>query len=112
MKHKTQLKRCREHTGLLQQDVSYLFQLDPALYNRYERNRRTPTLEVILGYHILFGSGLEELFPHQYRLVKERITARSKKLIEQLKADDTQRGKYRLSYLTSFVNGLHNKRYD
>ncbi|AUP79094.1 helix-turn-helix domain-containing protein [Flavivirga eckloniae] len=109
MKTKTTFLSCRKETGLLQQDVAYIFHQDTGMYNKHEKGHRRPTLETILGFHILFGKSLETLFPNHMKTMRERIVTRSKKRIEQLKMEQPQRGKHRIAYLTSFVNGLHNK---
>lgn len=107
MKTKTTFLTCRKETGLLQQDVAYLFHQDVSMYNKHEKGHRRPTLEIILGFHILFGKSLEELFPHRIKIMRERLITRGKKRIEQLKAEQPQRGIQRIAYITSFVNGLH-----
>ena len=96
----------------MQQDVAYIFHQDTGMYNKHEKGRRRPTLEIILGFHILFGKSLEELFPHRMNTMRERLITRSKKRIEQLKTEQPQRGSNRIAYLTSFVNGLHNKNHE
>jgi len=112
MKTKTNFLTCRKETGLLQQDVAYLLHQDTGMYNKHEKGRRRPTLEIILGFHILFGKSLKELFPNHIKQMRERLMTRSKKRIAQLKVEQPQRGIQRIAYLTSFVNGLHNKGYE
>ncbi len=100
------LKMYRKQSCLEQKDVAHLLNLDTGNLSRYEKGHRSPTIEIILTYHILFGASIRELFHHQYRDVKESLLTRSKELIDQIILEQSPKSKLKLSFLNNFVNTL------
>lgn len=106
MKNKTNLKTYRRKSPLLQQDISHILNIDSGLYCRIEKGKRPPTLDIILLFHILFGTSVKDLFFYDYKALKEKILTRSKTLIEQLKTEQPPKSIYRITCLNTIVNKL------
>ena len=113
MKLKTNLTLCRKESPLLQQDVAQLLKIDTGLFSRYEKGRRPPTLDFILGFHILFGASMKDIYTDRYMLLQDTIITRSVTLIEQLETEQSsKRTNSRIAYLKHIVNGLNNTKYE
>lgn len=95
----------RRKTPLLQQDIAYLLKIDSGQYSRIEKGSRPPSLDIILIFH-LFGSSVHQLFSYNFEAIKETIITQSKKLIEQLKTEQTPKSDNRMLYITNLVNDL------
>ena len=55
------LKQIRSQADVMQQDVAFLLNIDTGNLARYETGKRSPTPEILLMYHILFGVPISEL---------------------------------------------------
>ena len=113
MKEKTHLlKECRLDSKFLQQDVATLLQMNPSNLNRYESDKRQPTPEIILTYHILFGKPLKELFSPLFEKVENNLLRRSQKLLTQISQEQKPKSTIRISYLHNIVKDLTMKQKD
>jgi len=96
----------RRQAGIPQKDMAYLLNMEAGNLSRYEKNRRIPTPEVILTYHILLGTDITDLLHQQYVAVVENILTRSKKLLAQMKLEQAPRSEGMIAYLESKVKEL------
>lgn len=107
MKHKINLlKRIRKRSPLTQQDVATLLGINQSNLARYESEKRTPTSEILLTYHILFGASLIELLQPLHRNVKRNIINRSQRLIPLHLAIESPKSKLIVSYLDNIVKEI------
>jgi transcriptional regulator with XRE-family HTH domain len=100
------LKKYRTESNIILQDVATLLDIDQGNLARYESGKRSPTPEILLTYHILFGASLIEILQPLYKKVKSNMTQRSQRLIPQLIAMQTPKSRYRVAYLQRLVNKL------
>jgi len=100
------LKHYRKRAGVPLKDVAQLLKLSSPNLIRYEQGLRSPTPEIILAYHILFGATLEELLWPMKDTIKKRLQERSQRLIDQYIIDPSSKRNFRLSYFREIVNLL------
>ncbi|PHS65776.1 MAG: hypothetical protein COB12_06805 [Flavobacterium sp.] len=107
------LKQSRTDADVRQQDVAFLLNIDSGNLARYENEKRSPTPEVLLSYHILFGIPISELLNPLHQEITENLILRSKLLPAQPTAKQTPKSKHSIAYLQAVVNDLTNiKTYD
>ena len=56
--------------------------------SRIERNERTPSLEMVIGYHLLFGTPVTELLPPEFDAYSSGIRERVKARVLELRAQE------------------------
>ncbi len=111
--HTHLLKQIRTGAEVMQQDVAFLLNIDSGNLARYENEKRIPTPEILLMYHILFGVPISELLSPLLKNVKKNLIKRSTLLLTQPHAKQTPKSIYSISYIQSVVNILkHSKIYD
>src|SRR5580700_7956418 len=79
MKHPHLASRVRSHrrkAGLSQKDLARIVGLNEARVSRHERFGIVPPLFVALGYEVVFGLAVKELYPRFYATVKQGIEER------------------------------------
>jgi Helix-turn-helix. len=107
------LKQIRTDADVMQQDVAFLLNIDSGNLARYENEKRIPTPEILLMYHILFGIPISELLSPLLKNVKKKLIARSKLLLTKPKAKHTPKSSHSIAYISAIVNNLnHTKTYD
>lgn len=104
------LRLYRKRSPLTQSDIAYLLQLpDVSNVSRYEKNQRSPNIEMLLTYHLLFNVAIEEFFEQDSVLVHKNLVERSEKLLTTLKNYSTDQGhNSRINYLEQVINRLTN----
>ncbi|MDH7448452.1 helix-turn-helix domain-containing protein [Aquimarina sp. 2201CG14-23] len=107
------LKDIRTGAEVMQQDVAFLLNIDTGSLARYENEKRIPTPEILLMYHILFGVPISELLSPLLKRVKKNLISRSTLLHTQAKAKHTPKSIHSSSYIEAVVNNLsQTKMYD
>lgn len=107
------LKQIRTDADVTQQDVAFLLNIDKGNLNRYETGKRSPTPEILLMYHILFGVPISELLSPQLKKIREQLIRRSAMLHTQLKPKHTPKSVNSIAYIQAIVNQLsQTKLYD
>ena len=107
------LKQSRTDADVTQQDVAFLLNIDTGNLARYENEKRSPTPEILLSYHILFGIPISELLTPLQKEVTKNLIKRSKLLLTQPKAKHTPKSKHSIAYIQAVVNDIsHAKTYD
>ncbi|MBS1595578.1 MAG: helix-turn-helix transcriptional regulator [Bacteroidetes bacterium] len=106
--HHNLLRVVRKRSQLTQHDLASILQLsDYSNVSRWEAGMRTPNVEVLLTYHLLFQVPVEELFFRQRaeicRVILPRLSARIDHL-KTLTMDPKLNG--RISYLASAAERL------
>lgn len=81
------LKLTRKRTQLTQIDLASLFQIgDFANVSRWEQGLRSPSVEILLGYHLLFDIPIDSLFDLQKQALKQALTPRIDDRVKYLKS--------------------------
>lgn len=96
------LKTIRESTPLLVKDVCALLGMKHwGSLSRIEAGKQAPSLEVVLSYHVLFGTSLEQLFEYELARIREQlrkgIGRHTKDLVASVRNIDVHE---RMNYLT------------
>jgi len=77
-----QLRLHRKQHRLTQSDLAYLLNLkDNSSISRCESGRRSPSVDILLGYHLLFDTQLGSFFVEQREHIKSRIISRIRPLM-------------------------------
>lgn len=81
------LRIVRKRTQLTQVDIASILRIsDFANVSRWEQGLRTPNIEILLGYHLLFDTPIEQLFDRQRYELKRIIIPRIEERIRHLKS--------------------------
>jgi len=108
--HQNYLRVYRKRSWLTQSDIAFLMKL-PGYTNlsRCEKGQRTPSIEMILIYHILFNTPIEFFFQKQKLFLQEEMLSRIKQLIEDLRPHDKiPKVQRRITFLRSSLTKLSN----
>ena len=100
------LKAIRTGAEVTQQDVAFLLNIDTGNLTRYENEKRIPTPEILLVYHILFGVPISNLLAPLLVRVKKDLISRSQLLHTQTKSRHTPKSVHSISYIQAVVNNL------
>jgi transcriptional regulator with XRE-family HTH domain len=103
------LKRYRKRSPLTQTDVATLLGIDQPNLARYETEKRLPTPEVLLTYHILFEPSLTELLHPLNKKVISNLLRRSQRLLPKINIMESPKSKHRIAYLNNLVKELITK---
>lgn len=80
----------RKRSPLILSDIAYLLKLsDYSNLSRYEKNERTPSMELLLAYHHLFNTSIESFYEPLSQAVLAMLTEQIKLLIDKLKNEET-----------------------
>lgn len=78
---RTILQTLRHEAGLSQEDLAYLLGGTTAgMVCRHEKGERAPTLEMGMGYSLVLGTEVQDLFEDLELQIKERIKNRARVL--------------------------------
>ena len=102
-------KDYRRRVNIPLYDVAHLLQIDISNLSKIEQGIRSPNIQVILLYHVLFKAPITLLFTQQFEQLKSLWVSRSYSLIDGLKADQPPKSGNRIAYIESFVNRLITK---
>jgi transcriptional regulator with XRE-family HTH domain len=80
------LRTERRMARLSQDDLAFLLgSEDGTTVSRYERGRRTPSLDTALAYEAILGIPVRDLFAGRFLVVEELIRARARTLAARMK---------------------------
>ena len=101
--HHTRLRMSRKQSQLNQADLGFIFGLsDYSNISRWEQGHRLPSIEALIGYHLLFGIELTSLFEREKEAIAKVIAERVRLLLENLKLlKASQKVKGRMAFLES-----------
>lgn len=103
------LRMHRKRTALAQHELALLLgTTHGSKVSRYERGERTPTLQTVMAYEIIFRVGLRHLFAGEYHDVHQTVKQRARRLARRLrrqrhKSAATER---KLDLLSRIINDL------
>lgn len=98
----------RKRSSLTQPDVAFLMEhQDHSKLSRYEKGQRTPSIEMLLAYHLLFDVPIEAFFERQKQELHLRILRRIHDLRNELKArDNIPKAEIKIEFLEGAINRL------
>jgi transcriptional regulator with XRE-family HTH domain len=104
------LRIVRKRTQLTQVDIASILKVsDFANVSRWEQGHKTPNVEMLLAYHLIFGVPIESLFERQKHELKEVIVPRIRERISYLKTLNADpKMDSRIRFLSSVVERLTN----
>lgn len=104
------LRLYRKRSPLTQSDIACLLQWpDVSNVSRYEKNQRSPNIEMLLTYHLLFNVAIEDFFEQDSALVHKNLVERSERLLTTLKSRTHDQSQIsRIIYLEQVINRLTN----
>jgi transcriptional regulator with XRE-family HTH domain len=102
------LRIVRKRTQLTQIDIASILKIsDFANVSRWEQGLKTPGVEILLAYHLLFDIPIESLFDRQKHELKKIIVPRLQERIGHLKTlEKDSKILARIDYLGSILNRL------
>ncbi|MCW3128270.1 MAG: family transcriptional regulator [Bacteroidetes bacterium] len=102
------LRIVRKRTHLTQVDIASILKIsDFANVSRWEQGQKTPNVEMLLGYHLLFDIPIESLFDRQKHELKRAIIPRIQDRIRYLKTlDSDPKVQNRIDYLGSILSRI------
>ena len=94
------LRTHRRKWGLTQKDIARLVGRASSTHiSRVERGLRTPSLETLIAYEIVFGIPPRSLIPNRYADIEERVLREAQTLFAELQDDRTRRGARKREFL-------------
>jgi len=94
----------RKRSGLSQEELAYLLDAESASkVSRYERSSRIPGLKALIGYELIFGLTIEELFAGMYDNIQENVHDRAAQLLNTLTQEPK---KNKTSRKIAFLKGI------
>jgi transcriptional regulator with XRE-family HTH domain len=98
----------RKQSQLNQADLAFIFGLsDYANISRWEQGHRTPSIEVLIAYHLLFDMPMESFCEPQGNEIAKTMTERIRQLLENLrKQKPSQKVNSRIAFLESVFTRL------
>lgn len=105
------LRTYRKKTEITIEDISKLLDVqDCSAISRCERGIRTPCLEMIFTYHLLFNVPIERFFEYDIHKTLQKIIKNIDPLIEELKKQDkTKKVEARISFLNTLKDVISKK---
>lgn len=99
------LRTYRKHTELTQYDVATLLHLKGnAIVSRCEKGFRTPTLEMIVVYHLLFDTPISALISNHLEIMKEQLVQRIPQLVSEIERMGISKGSQeRMNFLNDAI---------
>lgn len=104
------LRYYRKRTPLTQEDIAAIMGYpDVSNVSRYEKSKRTPKIEMLLTYHLLFNVSVELFFEPRLETIKSELLRKIEKLLETIKAENRDLNySSRIQYLEQVISRLTN----
>ena len=107
------LRLYRKRSGLTIADVAFLMDIsNHSIISRYEKGYRTPSIELILMYHVLFDTEMDAFFDSHKERILQQLPIRLKRLIEQLNQNnETAKRTSRTKFLEEVYKRINERDY-
>jgi transcriptional regulator with XRE-family HTH domain len=104
------LRTSRKHSPLMQSDIAFFLGFkDSTLVSKFEKGHRSPVIDVVLLYQILFDAPVLAYFNIQRANLKQHVLNKIPDLINELEKDEGQKSKHRIECLQATFNKLVNE---
>ncbi|THD60764.1 helix-turn-helix transcriptional regulator [Phenylobacterium sp.] len=110
MKHSTfnYIRTHRQRHALTEEELAFLInQRSRSAVSLIETGDRSPTLETILAFEIVFGTPPRELFPEVFEHVEDSLMRRAWVLYDRLEGKDDARSRAKRELFERMAKGLH-----
>lgn len=98
------LRTHRRRWCLRQRELAFLVDLTGATaISRYERTERTPPIELLIAFEVVFGCHGSDLFPALYEDITEQVMRRAKQMFDELEGFDDLANEARRALLLRMV---------
>jgi DNA-binding XRE family transcriptional regulator len=98
------LRSYRLRWGLSQGELAYLLGWSRSdVISRIEKKRRLPTLRLLIGCFILFGTAAAEIFPDMFAGIERDIMARVWALYEKVQGDPSRKTRKKIELLEDAI---------
>lgn len=104
------LRTYRKRSPLTQSDIAYLLKLpDYSNISRCEKGQRTPGVELLLVYHLLFDTSIESFFEPQSKIILLSLLEEIANLISETKKEEAiPKNTSRIKFLEQVIIRLTN----
>lgn len=110
MHHLTSLKQVRKNLNLSLQDTAYLLGTDVSNLSKYEYGKMTPSVRVVIGYHLITKTPLHNLIKHHVAGVHATLIDRVNILLSKTDGESpTEKTLHRRETLQQILEILNNK---
>jgi transcriptional regulator with XRE-family HTH domain len=104
------LRSYRLRWGLSQIELAHLLGSKSAgVITRIEKKQRSPSLKILIGCFIIFGTPVAELFPGISASVENDVMARVWELYEKVQGDPSRRTKMKIELLEGAIERAERK---
>jgi transcriptional regulator with XRE-family HTH domain len=97
------LRFYRRRWGLSQRELAELLGWTKTFISRVEKRKRAPSLELVIGCFILFGTPPAEIFPEVADRIETVVMARIWDLYERLQGDCSRKTKAKIELLEDAI---------
>jgi DNA-binding XRE family transcriptional regulator len=98
------LRSYRLRWGLSQGELAYLLGWSrPEVISRVEKKQRAPTLRLVIGCFLLFGTAAADLFPDISEGVETEVMARVWEFYERVQGDPSRKTKKQIELLEGAI---------
>lgn len=112
MHHLTFLKQVRKNLNLSLQDTAFLLGTDVSNLSKYEYGKMTPSVRVIIGYHLITRTPLQNLIKHHIAEVHATLLDRVRILLSKTGGETrTEKALLRRETLQQILEILNNNSY-
>jgi len=106
------LRSYRLRWGLSQTELAHLLGSKSAgVITRIEKKLRAPTLKVMIGCFIIFGTPAAELFPGISASVESDVMVRVWELYEEIQGDPSKRTKMKIGLLEAAIDRANERKH-
>jgi transcriptional regulator with XRE-family HTH domain len=99
------LRSYRLRWGLSQRELASLFGYrNSAVLSRIEKRIRLPTIRILVGCFVLFGTPPSQIFPDVTEKIEGEVMSRVWKLYEDIQGNPSRRTKKKIELLESAIH--------
>lgn len=102
------LRLHRKRSPLSQLDIAYLVDTHFSNISKWEKGQRMPNIEILLTYHLLFNTSIEQFFEPQLNTIKPTLLSQIKRFIGEKKRENVPKHKPSISFLNQTLTRLTN----
>jgi len=116
MKTRRPLNYLRSHRlrwGLTQGELANLLGCKtPGVISRIEKKLRAPTLNIVIGCFVIFGTPAAEVFPDISGSVETDVMKRVQDLYEEIQGDPSRKTKMKIQLLESAIERADRRKHE
>jgi len=106
------LRTLRLENGLSVTELAQLLGLSVSAVSRFEILARRPSIDVVFGTEVIFGTPPREAFPALFGEVEDEVMARAKMLFHRLERRSDLSSTDKRAFLLDMIRRLEDPRFD